>query len=75
MIKLIVYLISSTVLHKNRKIMQDKSNCGVSKKKMPLVKSMVVCLTVEYFLFLDHLTRLTMMQLYYNIVSVDIQMK
>jgi len=35
----------------------------------------VVRLTVEYFLFLDHLTQLTIMQLYYKIVLVDIQMK
>jgi len=34
------------------------------QKKMLLVKPMVVRLTVGHFLFLDHLTQLTMMQLY-----------
>jgi len=32
MIKLVVYLILPTVFYKNRKIMWDKSNCGVSRK-------------------------------------------
>jgi len=45
-----------TVLHKNRKIMRDKNNCRVSKKKCYSSNLWwVVRLTVGYFLFLDHL--------------------
>jgi len=76
MIKLVVYLMAPTVLHKNRKIMRDKSNYGMNRKKRHSSNLWwVVRLTIGYFLFLDHLTQLTMMQLYYKIVSIDIQMK
>jgi len=43
-----------TVLHKNRKIVRDKSNCGLSRKKCHSSNLWwVVRLTVGYFLFLN----------------------
>jgi len=76
MIKLAVYLMPPTVLRKNRKIMRDKSNCGVSRKNATR-QIYEACSPDGWVLFVlwKHLTQLTIIQLYYKIVSVDIQLK
>jgi len=64
-----------TVLRKNRKIMRNKSKWS-EQKKIPLVKPLVDYSTDSWVLLVLGLFDAThMMQLYYKIVSVDIQMK